>query len=84
MTKQVEIIRKNEFIAVVLNADNKILVVHIVALLMLTIMLIYPFCKVQVTLLICTKISTKYFNFLDVFFLDSATELLEHTRINNY
>ena len=84
MTKQVEIIRKNEFIAAVLNADNKILVVHIVALLMLTIMLIYPSCKVQVTLLICTKISTKYFNFLDVFFLDSATELLEHTRINNY
>lgn len=47
-------------------------------------MLIYPFHKTQVILLINTEIFTEYFNFLDIFFLGYIVMLLEHTRINNY
>ena len=86
MTRKVEIIDKREFAAAVLNADNKIFVVHVAALAELTTMYIYPSCQAQVVSLTSKKtvISAKYFNFSNVFFLDSTVELLKYTRINNY
>ena len=57
---------------------------YIVALAKPRIMSIYPFYKAQVILLISTEIFIKYSNFLDNFFLDSATKLLKYTGINDY
>ena len=67
-----------------LDTDNKTFVVHIATLAEPTIMPIYLFCKAQVTLFTSIKIPTKYFNFSDIFSLDSAAKLLEHTRIKNH
>ena len=45
ITRPVEIIDKREFVAIVLNADNKIFALYVVALTKLTIMPIYPSCQ---------------------------------------
>ena len=82
--KQLEIIRKKEFVIAALNTDNKISIVYIAALVKLIIILNYSFCKASVTLLISTKILTKYSDFLDIFSSDSTVKLLENIRINNY
>ena len=58
--------------------------VYIVALIKLTIILIYFFYNIPIALLICAKISTTYFNFSNIFFFDFVIELLEYTKINNY
>ena len=71
-TRNVEIIRKKNFAEATLDADNEIFVIHIAALDELTFMLILPFCKAQIALLINMEISIKYFNFLDVFSSDFA------------
>ena len=55
---------------------------HIVALAKPTIMLIHLFYKAQVVLLTNIEIFAKYFNFSNIFSLDSAVELPEHIRIN--
>ena len=83
-TKWVEIIRKKEFAIAAIDVDNKTFVVYVVALAELIIISIYLFCKAKVALLIIIEIYIKYFNFLNIFFLDSAAKLLEYTRINNY
>ena len=44
----------------------------------------YPSHKVQVTLLTSIKISTKYFNFSDIFPFNSAAELSKYIGINDY
>ena len=48
MTKRVEIIDKRELVVAALNADNKIFVVHVAALVEPTTMPIYPSCQAQV------------------------------------
>ena len=49
---------------------------------------VHPFRRPQVSNLIAkealTKVSAKYLDFADIFFLDLASELLEHTGINNH
>ena len=57
--------------------------IHIATLAKPIILPIYSSCEAWVALLISTKILVKYFNFLDIFSLDSTTELLKYTRINN-
>ena len=85
-TRRVEIIDKNEFAAVALNADDKTFVVYVAALAELTTMPIYPFCQVQVAALTSeeTRIPAEYSDFSNVFFLDFAAKLLEYTRINDH
>ena len=86
MTRKVEIIDKREFVAVALNADNKIFMVYIMALAEPITMPIYPSCQAQVSSLTSeeTGIPTEYSNFSNVFFSDSAAELPEHNGINDH
>ena len=86
MTKRVEMINKREFAAAALNADNEIFVVYIAALAEPTTMPIHPSRQAQVAVLTSEKtgIPAKYSNFSNVFSLDSAAELPEHTRINDH
>ena len=60
--------------------------VYIAALAEPITILIQLSCQAQVTLLMSKKtgIPTKYSDFSNVFSLDSAVELLEHTRINDH
>ena len=83
-TRQVEIIRKKEFATTALDADNKTFVLYLKILAKPTIMPIYSLLETPVTLLINIEIFAKYFDFLDIFSSNSAVELLEYTRINNY
>ena len=69
-TRQVEIIRKIGFAAAALDANNKMFVIHIAALVKPTIMLIYPIYEAQIASLISTKIFAKYFDFSDISFSD--------------
>ena len=85
MTKRAEIINKREFAAAALNADDKNFVVYVAALAEPTTMPIYS-CKAHVATLTSKKtgILAKYSNFSNVFSLDSAAELPEHTGINDH
>ena len=85
-TGRVKIIDKSKFVATALNKNNETFVVHVVALAKPTTMPIYFFCQVQVAMLMSerTRILAEYFEFSNVFSSDSAAELLEHTRINDY
>ena len=78
---QKEIIDKGEFAVAVLNADNKIFVVHVSALVKLTIMPIHSPRQAQVAALTSeeTGIPAEYSDFSNIFSLDSAAELPEHT-----
>ena len=67
-----------------LYVDNKTFVIHIAAPAEPTVILIYLSCKAQVDWLISIEISTKYFNFSDVFSLDFVVKLLDHIRMNDY
>ena len=81
-----EIIDKKEFAAVALNADDKSFLLYIAALAKPMTMPIYSSCQAKVALLTSeeTRISTEYSDFSNVFSLDSAVELLEHTKINDH
>ena len=85
-TRRVEIIDKREFAAAALNVDNETFVVHVAALAEPTTMPIHPFCQAQVATLTSeeTGIPAEYSDFSNVFSSDSAAELPEHIRINDY
>ena len=85
-TRRVEIIDKREFAAAALNADDETFVVHVAALAEPTTMPIHPSRQAQVAALTSeeTGIPAEYSDFSDVFSSDSAAELPEHTRINDY
>ena len=70
----------------ILNADNEIFMVHVPALAEQTTTPIHSSCQAQVALLISDKneILTEYSNFSNLFSLDSAVKLPEHTRINDH
>lgn len=68
----------------VLDTDNIILIVYIIALVELTIILIYFFYKTKIPLIIRVKIFGKYFDFCNVFLLGSTIELLVYIGINNH
>ena len=81
-----EIIDKKKFVLALLNTDNKIFVVNVVALAEPTTMPIHPFCQVLVAVLTSKEIgiSTEYSDFSNVFSSDSTAELPEHTGINDH
>lgn len=83
-TQKVEIINKKEFATAVLNNDNKSFVVYMAAYSMGST--VYLSQQTQITLLDVKKviIPAKYLEYIDVFFPDSATKLLEHININNH
>ena len=85
-TRRVEIIDKREFAAAALNADDETFVVYVVALAKPTTMPIYSSCHTRVAALTNeeTEIPDEYSDFSDVFSLDSAAELPEHTGINDH
>ena len=84
--RRVEIIDKKEFAMAVSNVENETFVMHVAALAKATIIPIYHFYQAQVALLISEEIRilVEYFDFSNLFSLDSAAELPEYIRINNH
>ena len=94
-TKRVELVGKKEFGATALDSERETYVVYVgsvssnvspsSSLLELNIQ---PFCKLQVSGLIAeeapTRVPAKYSDFADIFSADLASELPEHTRINDH
>ena len=80
---------KKEFAATTLNPEYEIYVVHVTSLSFtpLASLDVHPSRRPQVSGLIAeeapTKVPAKYSDFADVFSPDLASELFEHTRIND-
>ena len=94
-TKRVELVGKKEFAAAALDSESETFVVHIASLSsdaspssFLLKLDVHPSRRSQVSGLIAeetpTKVPVEYLDFADVFSLDLASELLEHTRINDH
>lgn len=83
--KQVELIKRKEFIVVAFDSNNKTFVVYIASL---TSTNIHSFCTIQIALLIQNNtsivVSSKYTDFANIFFPNLATKLLKQTGVNNY
>ena len=86
---------KKEFAAATLDPEYETYVVHITSLSCTPLMSfgspsldVYPSQRPQISGLIAeeapTKVPTKCLDFADVFSSDLASELPEHTKINNY
>ena len=86
-TKWVELINKKEFAKAALDGNSKTFVVH-VASLSSAPFVVNPFRRPEISGLIAKeasiKIPDKYIAFADVFFLDLAAKLSEHTGINDH
>ena len=88
-TKQVELVRNKEFAAAVLDPGHETFVVH-VAFLESSSQEgdIHPFRRAQIAALVAneapTSIPTEYSDFADVFSPELASELPEHTGINDH
>ena len=67
-----------------LDADDKIFIVYIASPIKPKIIIIYLSGEALVILLISTKICDKYFKFLNVLSSNSASELPEQIRTNDY
>lgn len=82
-----ELVGKIEFAATTPDLEDKIYIVHIVALASSSSD-VYDFRQAQIVFLkmegASTTIPNKYANFADIFLPDLAPKLSEHTRINNY
>ena len=95
-TRYVELIGKKEFAATAFDLEYETYIVYIVFLnstplivsLGSTPLNVYPFRRPQISDLIAkkalTKVSAKYSNFVDIFFLDLASKFPKHTRINDH
>ena len=93
--RYVELVGMKELVAIALDSESETFVVHVTSLssdmspssspLKLDV---HHFCRPQVSGLIAEevpiKIPAEYSNFANVFSPDWASELLEHTRINNH
>ena len=81
MTKRIELVGKKEFAAATLDPGHKIFAVHVASLSST------PLDRPQISGLIVkeapTKVPVEYSDFADVFSLDLASELPEHTEIND-
>ena len=82
---------KKEFVVAALDLEHKTYVVHIAFLNstpLVALLDIHPFWRPQISGLIVeeapTKVPAKYSDFADIFFSDLASELLEHSVINNH
>ena len=94
-TRRDKLVGKKEFAATALDVESENFVVQVVSFssdaspsfssLKLNV---HPSCRPETSSLIAKaaliKIPTKYLDFANVFSLDLASELSEHTRINNH
>ena len=90
-TRRVELVGKKEFAAAALDPEHGTYVIHVASLSFAPLVAspdIYPSQRPQISGLIAeeapTKVPTKCLDFADVFSSDLASELPEHTKINNY
>ena len=90
-TKRVELIGKKDFAAAALDPGHETFVVHVTSLKSPNNTQesdVYPFCSAQISALVANKaltsIFTEYSDFADVFSSELASELPEHTRINDH
>ena len=81
--KCVKLVEKKEFAAAVLDPKHKAFVIHIESFNS-TSFNVRPQISGLIAKKALTKISTKYLDFVDVFSLDLASKLLEHTGINDH
>ncbi len=88
ITRRVELIRKKEFAAAVFDPQYETFVVHIAALSVDSGDEVHPSRRAQIIHLKAdeapTKVPSEYSDFADVFSPKLATELLEHTGINDH
>ena len=88
ITRQVKLIGKKEFIAVVLNLKHKVFVVYVATFSIDLGDEVHPSKKAQIAYLkadkVSIKVSSKYADFVDIFSPKLAVKLLEYTGINNY
>ena len=94
-TRRIELVGKKEFVAVALDPVHETYMVHVGSVCSdaspsssLLELDVHPSRRPQVSGLIVeeapTKVSAEYSDFADVFFPDLASELPEHTGINNH
>ena len=89
ITKQVELINKEEFAKAALDEESETFVVHVATLKApLAGMAIHPSRAAQISALIqneaSTKVPPKYVDYADVFSFDLAIKLPENTGINKH
>lgn len=87
--KRVKLFWKKEFLILTLNLDDKIFVLHKTSLTSSDLdVKVYSSCKAKTISLKADdgfiSVSSKYADFVEVFFKDLTAKLLEHTRINNH
>lgn len=84
-TRQVELVGKKKFATATFDLDDKTFVIHIISITSSNS--VHLSHRAQMALLKANEASSamlsKYADFIDVFFLDLVTELLEYTKINN-
>ncbi len=87
-TKQVELIRKKEFAAAILDLEHEDFIVHIAALSVDSGDEVHPSRRAQIAHLkaddVPNKVPCEYADFADVFSPKLAVELPEHTEINDH
>ena len=85
--RHVELVGKKKFAAAALDVEYETFVVYIMSLSS-TLLNIYRFHISQLSGLITkktsAKISNKYIDFINIFFLDLASKLSKHNRINDH
>ena len=92
-TRCIELVGKKEFAAAMLDPEHKIYLVYVglvsfIVLLSSSLLDVHLFRRPQIAGLIAkkafTKVPIKYLDFVDIFSLDLASELFEHTWIKNH
>ena len=90
-TRRIKLVGKKEFVAVALNPEYETYVIHVASLSSTPLVAsldVHLSRKPQISGLIAkeapTKVLAEYLDFADVFSLDLASELLEHTEINTH
>ena len=90
-TRRVELVGKKEFAAAALDPEHETYVVHVASLSSAPLVAsldVHPSRRPQISGLIAeeapTKVPAEYSDFADVFSPDLASELPEHTGINNH
>ena len=86
--RQVELIGKKKFIAATLNPEHKAFVIYVTTLSVDSGDEVHPSKRAQIVHFKADKapfeVPSEYADFIDVFSLKLAAELLEHTGINDH
>ena len=89
-TRRIELVDKKEFAAAALDPEHETYVVHVASFSSTPLASpnVHPFWRPQISGLIAeealTKVPAKYSDFADVFSTNLASEVSEHTGINNH